>query len=74
MNTPCIYDFPFCIEITDLTTESTTREYVKSKDEVLNQINSNNDDLYFVVGWDRQAQEVVGMSHPNIDTEHQMSV
>lgn len=63
---PSVYEFPFSVEITDLTTNETEIKYADLLG-VQASIVSHKPEDYFWSIWDREKQEVVSTSHPNLE-------
>jgi len=61
-NTPCIYEFPFRVEVIDLQTTTTKKEYLKTREEALSRTTSVNSENEYASCWDRQNFELIGES------------
>jgi hypothetical protein len=63
---PSVYEFPFSVEITDLTTNQIEIKYADLLG-VQAAVVSHKPEDYFWSIWNRETQELVSTSHPNLD-------
>ena len=63
---PCIEEFPFRFEVTDLSTDKKEVHYVKTEKEVTDRLADTSNDNLFVAGWNRRTQDLIGMTHEEV--------